>query len=175
MPVTFRSMRKILGVVACTAMSGCAIVAIFALEPEQRAAMFLVPADKAVIYFYPDVAGEEAAQLTLSVDGDPVAGSGDGGFRYREVDPGKHVAGLSGADGVELVVEAGRTYFIGYAVECVASRLHKYLHPVNDAEGRARVRALVAERKRQPPTDARMAVNAPQCESAGDGTKGTAL
>jgi hypothetical protein len=153
---------------AClTLLPGCVAAFLATLEPEQRASMFLVPADRAVIYFYREKSRMDPVPMTLALNGERIGEPGERGFLYREVVPGEYTVSLSGTDtdSVTLKVEAGRTYFVGEDVECVAASKHLYLHPVGEAAGRARVRALAAARKLQP-EDVRVAEAPPQCGSA---------
>jgi hypothetical protein len=135
---------RLVGASACTALSGCAIVTLMSMEPEQRAALFLVPADKAVIYVYRDGANDDTRLLALSVDGNPVGEIPPTKFLFHEVAPGHHTLASLGAesDSIELDTEAGKAYFVGQVVDCAEARIQLYLHTADPVEGRARVRAL---------------------------------
>src|SRR4051812_45951092 len=133
------------------ALPGCAALVLMTMEPEQRAALFLAPADKAVIYFYQDRAGEAAAAPAVYLDGEPIGEPTAAGFWYREVNPGVHSVALADdpAQAISLATEAGHLYFVGEEVDC-AARSTPNLHAVNEAAGRKRVRALVAASKAPP-------------------------
>ena len=94
---------------ACAALSGCAVVVLMNMEPEQRAALFLVPVDKAVVYFYRDDANDDTLPLALSIDGNPVGETAPAKFLFYEIVPGRHILASSGAvsDSVELDADHG--------------------------------------------------------------------
>ena len=97
------------------------------MEPEQRAALILVPADRAVIYLYRDEANDDATPLPVSVDGNPAGATVPSGFLFYEVAPGHHAieSPATSSDRIELETEAGKTYFIRQEVgrACCGSRL----------------------------------------------------
>jgi hypothetical protein len=121
------------------------------MEPDQRAALFLVPGDKGAIYIYHDDTVDTAIAPVVNLDGEPLGNPAGAGFWYRYVEPGRHTIALAGAeaDGIVLDTEAGRVYFVGEDVNCAAKPL-PYVHTVNEAAGRARVRSLVAASKSSP-------------------------
>ena len=133
------------------ALSGCAAAILFSMEPDQRAALFLVPGDEAAIYIYHDDSVDAATAPVVNLDGDPLGVPAAAGFWYRYVKPGRHTIAIAGAeaDGIVLEVEAGRVYFVGEDVDCAARPL-PYVHTVKEPGGRARVRSLVAASKSSP-------------------------
>ncbi len=133
------------------ALTGCAVLVLISIGPEQRAALFMVPADKAVIYFYRDEAIDSASAPVMYLDGDPLGEPTTIGFWYREVPAGRHTIVIDGgrADTLVLEVEEGHVYFVGEDVNCGLPAT-PYLHAVREAAGRARMRALVAARKAPP-------------------------
>jgi hypothetical protein len=155
-------------------LSGCAVAVMLSMEPDQRAGMFLVPGDKAAIYVYHDGADDSAPPPVVTLDGAPLGEPTAAGYWYRYVDPGMHTVAIAGAGagGVALEVEKGRAYFVGEDVDCAAKPL-PHLHAVQEAAGRARVRALVAASK-SPPSDLK-GVGAMACGPAAPSTIGTTL
>jgi hypothetical protein len=129
-------------------LSGCAAAVLLSMDPDQRAALFLVPGDKAAIYIYHDDTVDDATAPVVNLDGEPLGVPTAAGYWYRYVEPGRHTIAIAGAeaDGLVLEVEAGRVYFVGEDVDCGATPL-PYVHAVKEAAGRARVRALVAASK----------------------------
>jgi hypothetical protein len=172
MPYCGAVWKNLLAAACLTLLPGCVAAILASMEPEQRASMFLVPQDKAVIYFYREKSGMDPVSVTLTLNGESIGEPGERGFLYREVVPGEYTVSLSvtDADSVKLTVEAGRTYFIGEDIECAASNAHLYLRPVGNAAGRARVRALAAARKSPPAEDVSVADGPPQCGSAPERT-----
>jgi hypothetical protein len=138
-------------IAAIIGLSGCGALILFSMEPDQRAALFLVPADKAVIYFYREGPGDVASAPAVYLDGDELGAPTAAGFWYREVEPGAHSISLAegGGEPILVQVEAARTYFIGEQVDC-PPKSSPFLHRVVEAAGRARVRALVAAKNAQP-------------------------
>jgi hypothetical protein len=171
------AIRRAAIAVACTTLSGCVGLVLSSLGEEQRAAWFLVPADKAVIYFYRDEANDDVLPLALSVDGNLVAETRPAKFLFYEVTPGPHTVASPGAisDSVELNTEAGKTYFIGQEVGCEATQLRLRLHTVDQAMGKARVRALYAAGKNPMQDGAPVAPNVVACPPAMEGTGATRL
>ena len=156
------------------ALSGCAVAMLLSMGPDQRAALFLVPGDKAVIYIYHDDAIDIALAPVVLVDGEPLGPPTAAGFWYREVAPGRHSVAPSGAEagGIVLEVEAGRTYFVGEDANCVTAPLPS-VHSVTESVGRAHVRSLVAASK-SPSAEVREA-GTPRCGPAAMIRDGTAL
>ncbi len=167
-------LRWVAAVAGLLALSGCAVALLMSMEPDQRAALFLVPGDRAVIYIYHDDTVDNATAPLVYLDGDPLGQPTNAGFWYREVVPGRHTVAMAGAEayGIELEVEAGRAYFVGEDVDCTPTLL-SYLYVVNEAAGRARVRSLVAAEK-SPPANAGSA-DALACGPPAANTGGVAL
>ena len=143
-----QSIRKILLSCIClSALGGCALAVILSMEPDQRAALFMVPADRGVIYVYEvDLAARWPAS-EVYVDGEKLAPRSPAGFRYRDVIPGTHMVALaSDAEPLLVVVEPGHAYFVEEETDC-SPALHPVLHAVAESEGRAHVRALYAASK----------------------------
>jgi hypothetical protein len=165
---------RISSAAACAAaLSGCAAAVLYSFEPEQRAAWFLVPADKAVIYFYRDEQSDGTLPLVLSVDGKVVGEARPTKFLFYEVAPGHHTLVSSGAasDSIELDTEPGKTYFVGQQVECDASQLHLHLHEDKPAAGKVRVKELFAS-GRSAPDGERTAEHTPACATSTQGPAG---
>lgn len=143
--IVLRWMSAVAGLLS---LPGCVAAIMLSLEPDQRAAFFLVPGDKAAIYIYHDDTVDNATAPVVHIDGEALGEPAGAGFWYRYVEPGRHMVALADAetDGIVLEVEAGRVYFVGEDIDC-AARAQPYLHSVKEAAGRARVRALVAARK----------------------------
>ena len=173
----FTAFRRMAVTAACTALSGCAVVVILNMEQEQRAALFLVPPDKAVIYFFRDEANNDALPLALSVDGNAVGETLPTRFLFYEVEPGHHVLVSAGApsDSIALDTEAGKMYFVGQEVGCDATHLRLHLHTVDPAAGRARVQALYRASKTETQDGALAAANSATCPSAIQNAGGTHL
>ncbi len=145
------------------------MIVLFNMEPEERAALFLVPEDKAVIYFFRDETSDDALPLALSIDGNTAGETRPTRFQFYEVAPGRHTLMSPGAlsDSIGLDAEAGKTYFVGQEVGCNEWPLRIHLHAVDPAAGRARVRALYLAGKAGASDEAIVAANSLACRSAG--------
>jgi len=175
--MTFSAIRRMTVTAVCAAMSGCAMVVLFNMEPDERASLFLVPADKAVIYFFRDEANDDAVPLALSIDGNATGEARPTRFQFYEVAPGHHVLASPGAssDSIELDTESGKAYFVGQQVGCDGVQLRLHLHAVEPAVGKARVKALYLAGKTAVVDEAHAAANSQTCRSADKNTGTTQL
>ena len=142
--------RMVVSVLCCAALSGCAIVLILSLEPEQRAALFMVPPDRGVIYVYTGDEPEVAVLADISLDGESLGPRNSAGFWYRDVAPGPHTVSLGAkAEKLTLTVEVGHAYFVDAEPDC-APDLHMTLHEDTQSDGHTRIWQLYAASKSEP-------------------------